>query len=279
MKPKLIFSNPLDHMGCERPPREPRETLRAMAYPTGTAMVEYPDHFLYEHGWWPPANLDQGATPSCTIFAAATAQQNFEIKERLNVEFRYPELIATYNKISVNRGAYMQDAVRLWRNEGIPGHAIVLKWLERIRWWGGWRPYKFKIAAYTFLDRSNARDPARVKLCLYAYKGLGYACLAISHGFFQFAPTETVHLTDNDKILGYHAMAVVGYTPEGPVVAHTWGDRPRQVIGWDYWQRWNEGMYLVVDAKDVGESEQAELEGFQLLNTEGLMEDVGKITR
>lgn len=249
MPEQLFTINPIPLLGGRPSPEDARD-LRAGAYVKPEREIPPEFYWTKFYGWWPLDPIDQDGEPACTIFSAATAQKHFEQREtNRTVDFKFSELVQEFRKIQVGTGgAYLRDGLKLWQKTGLPGHLAYHQWKGPLGWLVRlWQKRWFRIDYYV---RAATMEPDYLKAVLYSYGGIGYACVALTDGFFKTDPFAHVRLTPGEVIKGWHAMACLGYTNAGLILAHTWGTRPPQVFTWEYAQRYCPEFWLVVDRKD-----------------------------
>jgi hypothetical protein len=176
--------------------------------------------------------INQGDYNACTVFAAATTQSYFEFLDQqkliaANSDF----LLEQYRSIMKGNdgGAYMLDALKLWRNLGI-------RLSDR----------NYRITSFFETDITEIE----IKQSLYTFH-LGYAGILCTENFMRAVESGAQVVKNGSKqgeCLGGHAITVCGYDEKHFYVTHTW-DVPRRVqaIETGYFLRYCDEFYVCVD--------------------------------
>lgn len=257
-------------LGKLEPKLDPR-TLDARAYMSAEPP---PPSYTFDSAYATPFPLiDQGPTPDCTIASAANVQMRFEEAERRKYlaprkaagAGAYPDLLALYNRIAQpGGGAYLLDALKLWRTDGLPLAAATKK--------GGVYQaptVRAKVTPYRIAGfAAVGLTPDQLRAAIWQFKLVQIGLAVTQH--MESGASIVVEPQADDQVLGGHAMAVIGYVPAGLVMASTWGWPAFQVLSWAYVQQYVDECFALVDASDtVG----------QTIDRAALLADVAAVTR
>lgn len=131
-------------------------------------------------------------------------------------------------KRRLDNGLYVLDSLKSWRAEG---------------WKAAGRQYN--IYAFAQIDQNKILE---VMHGIHLLNGLMVGATLPQSALDQLNNKEIWYTTDNDGgIVGGHLMYVVGYTRTGPKFI-TWGQR--QVATWEWFVRYVDEVYGIVDDKD-----------------------------
>lgn len=257
-------------LGKLEPKYDPR-TLEARAY---MSAAPPPPSYTFDSGFTTPFPLiDQGQHPDCTIASAANVQMRFEEAERRKYlaprkgasAGAYPDLLALYNRIAQpGGGAYLLDALKLWRTDGLPLATATKKAGTYVSPTTRAKATPYKIAGFAAVGLT----PDQLRAALWAYKLLHIGLAVTQH--MESGASIVVEPQADDQVLGGHAMCTIGYVPAGLVMASTWGWPAFQVLSWAYVQRYVDEAYAPVDASDsLG----------QTIDRAAFVADVAEVTR
>jgi len=185
--------------------------------------------------------LDQDGHGSCTIFALAGIQKRFELKEQgrllspMKAGAQYPGLLALYDQINggVDGGAYMIDALKIVREQGIP----LSYRRENLR--------AYQLAAYAEV---YDRTPAALRAALWSFKLL-YLGVLVTRTMMDTEDGSWVE-ADDSMVEGGHALCCTGYTPEGLLCAPSWAGVKTHRLRWSYVEKYADEAWTVTDARD-----------------------------
>jgi hypothetical protein len=124
-----------------------------------------------------------------------------------------------------DNGLYILDSLKSWRSDG---------------WLAGGQHYN--IHAFAELDH---RKLLEVQHSVFLLSGLIAGVALPEVALTQLDNKEIWTVAEGpDRLAGGHCMWVIGYTRTGPVFL-TWGQR--QVCTWEWWARYCDECYAVVD--------------------------------
>lgn len=197
------------------------------------AVAGIPDTYDFE-AQRPLPVLDQGAVPACvayTLAALKTAQEDVEVGDDLPFD-----PLAIYSVIkNPQGGASYRSGFDFLLNVGAPAQGTY-----------------YRISSYAGVAPTSHDE---VKHALVS-GGVLAAGIHVPRSFtgaggkeFNYAPDATP-----DQIVGGHAILVVGYTLDGPILHNSWGtkwgDQGRTTVTWTWWDQYVMEVWASVDATD-----------------------------
>ncbi len=177
----------------------------------------------------------------CVIAARAHQTLRFEGFEQKQV--------LSITDDEVLREYWREGGANCWNKH--PDRGLVM--LYSLKFWRmGWRASgrTYKIYAFGQIDHNDYND---IKASIYLLGGASGGIAVSESAVSQFEQGEIwdVVTTDYDRILGGHCIYLVGYNEVGPVCM-TWAKK--QQMTWNFWNKYADECYGIVDDKDKKES-------------------------
>jgi hypothetical protein len=128
-----------------------------------------------------------------------------------------------------------------------PDNGLIM--LESLNNWRkvGWNLYGNQYTIYAFAAL-NRKDHEEVKEAIYLLNGVQTGVTLTQDAMNQFNSNSTWDITPDTKIIGGHAVYVVGYSSTGPICI-TWAKK--QQMTWAWWDKYVDEAYAIVDNKDT----------------------------
>lgn len=128
-----------------------------------------------------------------------------------------------------------------------PDNGLVM--LDSIRDWRktGWNILGNQYTIYAFAEL-NISDHEEVKQAIYLLNGVQIGITLTQDAMNQFNANQTWDITPDTRIIGGHAVYLVGYNATGPICI-TWAKK--QQMTWAWWNKYVDEAYAIVDNKDT----------------------------
>lgn len=127
-----------------------------------------------------------------------------------------------------DKGLIMLDSLNDWRKTG-------------------WNLYDNQYTIYAFAAL-NRTDHEEVKQAIYLLNGVQIGVTITKDAMNQFNVGQTWDITPDTRIVGGHAVYLVGYDATGPICI-TWGKK--QHMTWAWWDKYVDEAYAIVDNKNT----------------------------
>lgn len=200
-------------MGWRKDPEDQRDyNIRQITPPR---KIELPESFIV---YADTIIYDQGSTPKCVAHASSgikTDQEFLQYGERYQFD---PDWLYAHCKqedgIPTEDGTYPRVACKVMQEHGMKLADQKLNCFQTI---AGTADSKWKILNYYRIDLSNTDEA--IKQILYEYGSF----MAASNWYSNWSEQFSIFPYPQYPTVGGHAYRIIGWTPNGWIVANSWG--------------------------------------------------------
>jgi len=180
---------------------------------------------------------NQGTTSMCAAFSAATIKEYQESKDMSLSEHFSPEWVYHHRENQESDGMYVRDVMRIMQKRGVP---------REVSWKFGedkttnktlWKSLENESANHTIERYARCNTIEDTKKALHLC-GPCIISVPVYRDAQQYSDQIWKKYSGNDKMIGGHAMVIVGYTNKNFIIRNSWG------------RNWGKNGYVYMDFDD-----------------------------